>query len=1740
MLLSFTEKIHKWKLQLKKQYFRERSEIRFGRRHIDVASIDDLCVGLELYEDEESTSDKHKNQFKGTKVESSLGLFSLSSPFAYQKNHDESQPKGRKLDSYLDLLSLSDHHVLLFGAAGAGKTTQISEIAYAWAKVVADIKSSETESKSQNLSSPELSKLELVLVLDIRKFQTNQTLAEAIKRQLLPGASVDDIDEALEHLSESCLLLLDGYDELSKGIQNHALESPHLTNLFVIVTTRPHLKDQFCRKYGKHTLVKVLGFSKENIPLYIKKFFMIMKKSHLAPSLIQKLKQTPLLQTLSPFPVLLVMICLVWEDAHDRDIPFHSMTSLYKEAVSKYLNKPFEDEGEYVRVHQICHTLGKTGLSELFENNIQIEEGKLENTDVLKEAIEMGLVIQSEGKRVGDRSICFIHKTFQEYCAAIYLSGLLNKDKQMFHLYLHKINNANVDQMEYLLRFCCGLTVEGAAATLTYVEHLIPERHSFFGNVWELPFVLVFEVELSHDINVVDKYHIHSKLLLPILSKIVYIYEANSELLAAITHFACKDESSARETWLREIEVLKITPSVNSIQSMMQVLCNMSSLKHVEVHLEDKLENANVTPNLKVKELKELKFRGPNSTVNIEVLAVLLDCMPVLTKVSLAGIQLTGKLDGNNAVSSQSVKDFVLSGGSANLMQLLNLLSCMHGLTKVSLQACQVTDDGNANMVKVSPSLQALNVSNCHMKLTSTIILINFMHVVKDLSFNNICLTGELEDNPVSDSTVTLNVSMHEVKINKMNVWQQNALAGQSESCYTPVNVATLVSFLYCIPSLENVELENLHLTGEFVDNPMILKESLKEFKISGSSVNVTSLETLQTCIPASTKVSLQLCRLTGEFDPATFIESFRELIKPGDSSMLETSLVSLLSYKPTLSKVSFQQCELIGELGGNPEISVESMKTFSMTGGSMNVTLLISLLHCVPGLTIVSLNQCQLTGEFDSNTVILKESVKELSVSGVSVNVILLLSLLHYMPGLTTVSLKQCQLIDEFDGNPVILQESVKELSVSGGSVNVTLLLSLLHCMPGLTVVSLNQCQLTGEFDGNSVLLREPLKEFKMSDASLKITSLVGLLCCITKSTKVSLSRINLTSLNVTPANDDEVYSEFVVLDLCSGECTVFGHQKTVEFFRTLDTPGNTFASVNVILLLSLLHCMPGLTKVSLNQCQLTGECDGNPVILKESVKELLMLGGIVNVTSLETLQKCMPALTKVSLQQCQLVGDFDPGIFSKIFRELMKPSDNNLLETSLVSLLSYKPTLSKVSFQQCELIGKIVGNPKISVEAMKQFSMSGGSVNVILLLSLLHCMRDLTTVTLNRCRLTGELDGNPLVLSTSLTEFVMFGDSVSIISLVSLLQCMPALTKLSCPSLFGQRINRDGASALAQSFRYTPGLQHLDLGNNSLGTYGISALAQSFQHTPAMQHLILSHNSIDSDGASALAQSFAHIPTLHHLNLRSNSICPDGASALAQSFQHIPALQHLILSHNSIGSNGASALAQPFRHTPTLQHLDLRSNSIGPDGASTLAQSFRHTPTLQHLDLMWNSIGPDGASALAQSFQHTPILQHLDLSRNSISSNGASALAQSFQHTPTLQHLNLSHNSIGPDGASALAQSFRHTPTLQHLNLSNNSVGSDGASALAQSFQHTPALQHLNLSHNSIGSYGASALAQLFQHTPALQHLDLMWNSIGSDGASALAQSFQLIPSLQHLNLFHNSIGPGLYFIKDKNIPK
>ncbi|KOB77290.1 Ran GTPase-activating protein, partial [Operophtera brumata] len=379
---------------------------------------------------------------------------------------------------------------------------------------------------------------------------------------------------------------------------------------------------------------------------------------------------------------------------------------------------------------------------------------------------------------------------------------------------------------------------------------------------------------------------------------------------------------------------------------------------------------------------------------------------------------------------------------------------------------------------------------------------------------------------------------------------------------------------------------------------------------------------------------------------------------------------------------------------------------------------------------------------------------------------------------------------------------------------------------------------------------------------------------------------------------------------------------------------------------------------------------------------------------------------------------------------------------------------------------------------------------------------------------------------------------------------------------------------------------LEELRLNNNGLGVTGGKLLASALAARPRrLRTFIAGRNRLENDGAAALALVFRSMGTLEEVAMPQNGIYHVGISALSEAFKHNPALSRLNLNDNTIGGKGAACIAQALPSTYHIVYLarrhisSVRGVQAQPGaqpaqpqrqhdrrqgrrhvGISALSEAFKHNPALSRLNLNDNTIGGKGAACIAQALPSTYHIVylarwHIGAVRGVQAQPGAqpaqpqrqhdrrqgrrhvgiSALSEAFKHNPALSRLNLNDNTIEGKGAaciSALSEAFKHNPALSLLNLNDNTIGGKGAACIAQALPTLKNLKEINFGDCLLKSAGARALAQAFRDSALLiESLDLSHNEIGREACMDVVRALTAPPDSSHrlarVVLAGNSLG-------------
>ena len=352
---------------------------------------------------------------------------------------------------------------LVEGSPGIGKSTFCLKLAYDWT----------------NESMPSTFPLfELVLLLKCR--DVNGDIKEAIFEQLLPEDLEVKTKKRLQdfitdvHSQERILVILDGLDETPEKSVHHVdklLERKILPVGYVLATTRQEKGIEARKKFAFDICLEIKGFTEADSCEYIRKHF--KNDPYKGESLIKETRENTFLRALQNNPLNLLLLCVVYED-HKGKLP-SSRTNLYQIIVRCLLRRycerhsveACEEDGDLEnRFEANILVLGELAWEGLLNDRLGFQENELtvfERSDDKLVARCLGLVYKEESlkKLKRQHEYFFLHRTFQEYLAASYITHKLRRG------HLNVFDRVDFEQVvkkfPQVFLFVCGILQEEAS-----------------------------------------------------------------------------------------------------------------------------------------------------------------------------------------------------------------------------------------------------------------------------------------------------------------------------------------------------------------------------------------------------------------------------------------------------------------------------------------------------------------------------------------------------------------------------------------------------------------------------------------------------------------------------------------------------------------------------------------------------------------------------------------------------------------------------------------------------------------------------------------------------------------------------------------------------------------------------------------------------------------------------------------------------------------------------------------------------------------------------------------------------------------------------------------------------------------------------------------------------------------------------------------------------------------------------
>ena len=366
--------------------------------------------------------------------------------------------------AYSDILKAKDgrrrvRKVLVEGDAGIGKTTLCTALSEDWA--------------NEKL----FQEFEILLLLHLRQNQiASAGSLLGLLKLLHPSLKVCElVAEYIEEQEGKVLIVADGWDELStedrsEGSFLYELLFGEHYSLSVVVTSRPSASVPFHELRCIDRFVEVQGFSNDTIKEFIQCEFSSDRVK--GSGLLAQLEGNPLIESVCSVPLNCAIVCHLW-DCFDGALPT-TMSELYTKIILNVILRNIRKKLEYESIpslphfdslpdslHQPWSLLCELAFQTLSKDKIVFSHEDLgmrfKDLSLDSGVSCFGLLQSAESVLVDGHGVSFhfLHLTFQEYLAALYLVRQPT-DKQLQLCRLHAI--ARSWRFDIVWRFFFGLS----------------------------------------------------------------------------------------------------------------------------------------------------------------------------------------------------------------------------------------------------------------------------------------------------------------------------------------------------------------------------------------------------------------------------------------------------------------------------------------------------------------------------------------------------------------------------------------------------------------------------------------------------------------------------------------------------------------------------------------------------------------------------------------------------------------------------------------------------------------------------------------------------------------------------------------------------------------------------------------------------------------------------------------------------------------------------------------------------------------------------------------------------------------------------------------------------------------------------------------------------------------------------------------------------------------------------------
>ncbi|KAJ8023611.1 NACHT, LRR and PYD domains-containing protein 3 [Holothuria leucospilota] len=383
--------------------------------------------------------------------------------------------------------SLRENIIIVEGEPGFGKSTLLLQFAYDWC--------------TSSTQSP-LKDVDIFILIRLKEINDTPTLFDAI-RMLLPDdlpLTSQDIGDIITSGHWKVVIALDGYDEYL-GTEERATDIDRitqgriLTDCIVVITTRPSCLPKLQSPNASH--FKLSGFEKQMQEEYIDKAITFSMTTRRGKEFtIGRLQENVILWDICQVPFFFATFVHMSSISAGKQ-ELNSVTSYFSFMLACFFShlgskevadtRPIApptttEDPEQRRLIAKLAFLGLAGKevklrwtqADLIQQLGQSCYNRYINAGVLLE--EEHRTFQAVSGSHADSQIVvetyarFFHKTFQEFYAAYHIAYLA--ENQSVEVVKNILSKLDLNDLQYVLRFACGLRPTAARLVQTYLSTL--------------------------------------------------------------------------------------------------------------------------------------------------------------------------------------------------------------------------------------------------------------------------------------------------------------------------------------------------------------------------------------------------------------------------------------------------------------------------------------------------------------------------------------------------------------------------------------------------------------------------------------------------------------------------------------------------------------------------------------------------------------------------------------------------------------------------------------------------------------------------------------------------------------------------------------------------------------------------------------------------------------------------------------------------------------------------------------------------------------------------------------------------------------------------------------------------------------------------------------------------------------------------------------------------------------------